>query len=229
VSAGIMADSSSLRPTAYRALFLGLLTAVGGLLFFAWLADQVLKGGTRRFDYAVRELLHQQANPALTAAMRAASFVGSPVFLIPLGFLVVVLYVRQGRPVTARLFVITVLGGELLDQILKLVFQRTRPVAFFGLAEPKGYSFPSGHALTACAFYGVLAAFAAARTESRARRWIYWIASGLLVAVIGISRIYLGVHYPSDVLGGYTAALVWILSVASVRRWIRRQRTISRP
>jgi undecaprenyl-diphosphatase len=211
-----------LRPTPYRALFLGLLAAAAALLFFAWLAEEILNGGTRRFDDAIRLLLHQHASPALTSAMRAASFIGSPVFLIPLGILVVALFLRQGRPVTARLFVITVIGGEVLDQILKLAFHRTRPVAFFGLPEPLGYSFPSGHALASCAFYGVLAAFAAARTESRARRWIYRIAAAMVIAIIGVSRIYLGVHYPSDVLGGYAAALVWVFTVASVRRWMRR-------
>jgi len=205
------------------------LTAAAALLFFAWLANEILKGDTRQFDDAIRTLLHQHANPALTAAMRAASFVGSPVFLVPLGILVVVLYVRQRRPVTARLFVLTVIGGELLDQVLKLAFHRTRPPAFFGLAQPLGYSFPSGHALAACAFYGVLAAFAAARTESPARRWTYRVAAGLLIALIGVSRIYLGMHYPSDVLGGYAAAMVWVFTVASARRWMRRSRATFRP
>jgi len=210
------------RPTPYRALSVGLLAAATALLFFAWLADEILKGGTRRFDDAVRQLLHQHASPALTAAMRAASFIGSPAFLIPMGILVVALYLRQGRPLAARLFVITVLGGEVLDQVLKLAFHRTRPAAFFGMPEPLGYSFPSGHALAACAFYGVVAAFAATRTESRVWRWVYRIAAATLIAIIGISRIYLGVHYPSDVLGGYAAALGWVFTVATVRRWMRR-------
>jgi len=217
-----------LRPTPYRALFLGLLAAAAALLFFAWLAEEILKGGTRRFDDAIRLLLHQHASPALTAAMRAASFIGSPAFLIPLGILVVALYLRQGRPVTARLFVITVIGGEVLDQVLKLAFHRTRPPAFFGLPEPLGYSFPSGHALAACAFYGVLAAFAAARTEKRTLRWIYQIAAAMVIATIGVSRIYLGVHYPSDVLGGYAAALGWVFTVASARRWMRHARARAR-
>ena len=217
-----------MRATPYRALFLGLLAAVTALLFFAWLAEEILKGGTRRFDDAIRLLLHQHASPALTAAMRAASFIGSPAFLAPLGILVVALYLRQGRPLTARLFVITVIGGEVLDQVLKLAFHRTRPAAFFGLPEPLGYSFPSGHALAACAFYGVLAAFAAARTEKRTLRWIYQIAAAMVIATIGVSRIYLGVHYPSDVLGGYAAALVWVFTVASARRWMRHAKARAR-
>jgi undecaprenyl-diphosphatase len=169
-------------------------------------------------------LVHGHANPALTAAMRGLSQVGSPASLIALGALVIIFFVRAGRPRTAILFIIAILGAELLDQVLKLLFHRTRPVAFFGLAEPIGYSFPSGHSLVSCVFFGVLAAFAAARTESRARRWLYYIVAALMIGAIGFSRIYLGVHYLSDVLAGYAGAIVWVFSVASARRWRRRAR-----
>jgi membrane-associated phospholipid phosphatase len=209
---------------SYRPLIAGLLVAAAALLLFAWLSQQMLGGYTLHFDEQVRALLHQHANPALTRFMLWVSFMGSPGLLIGLGVVVVMGYARQGKPRTALLFVITVAGAEVLDEILKLVFHRTRPVAFFGLREPAGYSFPSGHALVSCAFFGVLAAFAAARTERRALRWIYRAAAAILIALIGISRIYLGVHYPSDVLAGYAAALVWVFSVATARRWTRRPR-----
>ncbi len=159
--------------------------------------------------------------------MRGASFLGSPTFLIPLGILVVAGFLWQGRPRTARLFVVIAIGSEVLDEILKLAFHRMRPAAFFELPEPLGYSFPSGHAMVSCAFYGALAAFAAARTKSGPRRWRHRIAAALLIAVIatiGVSRIYLGVHYPSDVVGGYTAAIVWLFIVASARRSIPARR-----
>jgi undecaprenyl-diphosphatase len=206
-------------------LILGLLAAAAALLFFGWLTGQVIEGDTRQFDDQVRLLVHQHASPTLTAVMRAISLAGSPGFLIAVAALAIVRFRMTGRPRTAVLFLITVIGAEALDQILKLVFHRTRPVAFFGLNEPVGYSFPSGHALVCCSFYGVLAAFAAARTRSRARRWMYWMAAALLIATIGISRIYLGVHYPSDVLAGYAAAVVWVLSVASAWRWMRQSRS----
>lgn len=209
---------------ASRTLILGLLVASAALLLFAWLANEMLEGDTRHFDEYVRQAVHQYASPSLTAVMKVFSFIGSPAFLIAVGAVVVAGYVRTGRPRLALLFVITVVGAEALDQILKLLFHRTRPVAFFGLAEPRGYSFPSGHALVACAFYGVLAAFESARAQSRVRRWIYRIVAALLIGMIGLSRIYLGVHYPSDVLAGYAAAVVWVLSVASARRWLRQSR-----
>src|SRR5579871_3054461 len=152
------------RPPSYRPLILGLLAAVAALLFFAWLSEEMLAGDTMHLDEQVRGWVHAQATPASTRVMRGISFIGSPGVLIAVGVLVVAGYVRGGKPRMALLFVITIAGAEVLDQILKLVFRRTRPVAFFGLAEPVGYSFPSGHSLVSCAFFGVLAAFAGART-----------------------------------------------------------------
>src|SRR5215469_12437387 len=141
-----------LPPPSYRPLILGLLVAVAALLFFAWLGEEMLAGDTLHFDEQVRVWVHAQATPALTGVMRGASFVGSPGVLLAVGVLVVAGYVWAGKARMALLFVITVVGAEVLDQILKLVFRRTRPVAFFGLHQPLGYSFPSGHSLVSCAF-----------------------------------------------------------------------------
>lgn len=194
-----------------------LLVAAGALLLFAWLAQEVMRGGTQQFDDRLRALVHAHASPALTAVMRGVSFIGAPGALIPAGAIVVFWLVRAGRPRTAVLFLVTVLGAEALEQLLKLVFRRTRPAAFFGLAEPAGYSFPSGHALVSCAFFGALAVVVAARPGNRARRWTYCVAAALAAAAIGFSRVYLGMHYPTDVLGGYAAALVWLSTVMRAR------------
>jgi undecaprenyl-diphosphatase len=208
-------------PAAYRSLIFGLLVAALSLLVFAWLAEGIGRSDIPRYDEQIRAAVHRHSYPPLTAIMSAISLAGSPAVLFALAIVAIARYVRQGRPPAAWLLVITVLGAEALEQLLKLVFHRTRPVAFFGLREPLGYSFPSGHAMVSCSFFGVLAAFAAARAKSPAWRWFYRISAALLVAAIGLSRIYLGVHYPSDVLAGYAAALVWVFSVASARRWIR--------
>jgi undecaprenyl-diphosphatase len=151
--------------------------------------------------------------------MRGLSQIGQPAVLISLGALIVFWLARIGRSRTALLFAIVVAGAELLDQLLKLVFHRPRPVPFFGLATPDGYSFPSGHALVSCAFFGSLAAIAAARTTRGTLRMTYYAAAAATTGAIGFSRIYLGVHYPSDVLGGYAAAVVWCFSVV---RWRSR-------
>src|ERR1051326_3170744 len=100
-----------------------------------------------------------------------------------------------------------------MDEGLKLLFERHRPEAYFGLVEPLGYSFPSGHSMASCCFYGGLALIAAGRARSRGMRWGIYSGAAMVIGGIGLSRVYLGVHYPTDVLGGYTAALAWLVLV----------------
>jgi undecaprenyl-diphosphatase len=113
-------------------------------------------------------------------------------------------------------FAVAALGAEALDQIMKLLFYRPRPEPFFGLASPVTHSFPSGHAMVSCCFFGVLAAILAARQPSLLKRIAIFAAAALLVALMGFSRVYLGLHYPTDVLAGYAAAVVWLAVVRTV-------------
>jgi undecaprenyl-diphosphatase len=117
----------------------------------------------------------------------------------------------QRRP--AVFLIVATLGGETIDQALKVFFHRTRPEAFFGLAQPETYSFPSGHSMASCCFYGAAAALLGTRIHSRAARAALWAGAAVLVAAIGFSRVYLGFHYPTDVLGGYTAGLAWLAAL----------------
>jgi len=103
-------------------------------------------------------------------------------------------------------------GALVLDISLKYAFHRQRPTPFF-VPLPHTYSFPSGHALFSFCFYGVLAGLIADRVKSRAVEVCVWVAAALLIAAIGLSRIYLGVHYPTDVIAGYVAAAVWVSSM----------------
>lgn len=206
-----------------RLLYLGFIAAAASLIFFSWLAREVLRGQTAGFDAAVRAAVHRWASPDLTLAMRGFTQLGAPPFVIGAGALIVWRLAALGRKRAAVLFVTSVIGGEALDQILKLLFHRPRPEAFFGLAEPVTYSFPSGHAITSACFYGVLAAILSMRTRSVARKTALWIFAVFMAALIGLSRIYLGVHFPSDVAAGYAAAVIWVGAVrAGYHVWLRR-------
>jgi undecaprenyl-diphosphatase len=125
------------------------------------------------------------------------------------------LYFHRSR--LAALLGITMVGMGALDEALKLAFRRPRPVAFFG-PTPNSYSFPSGHAFGSVCFYGVLAAILATRVRGTAAKWSVWTVAILLMAMIGFSRIYLGVHYPSDVIAGYCAGAVWVAAVGLLDR-----------
>ena len=199
-------------------LLLGaLLAAVVSLFLFGWLAEEMLEGDTQKFDMAVRNAIHQHAAPALTRLMQAFSFLGSvgTVSVLCVVILGAFLYFHRSR--LAALLGITMVGMGALDEALKLAFRRPRPVAFFG-PTPNSYSFPSGHAFGSVCFYGVLAAILAARVRGTAAKWSVWTIAILLMAMIGFSRIYLGVHYPSDVIAGYCAGAVWVAAVGLLDR-----------
>jgi undecaprenyl-diphosphatase len=194
-------------------LLLGALSIAAIALFvFGWLAEEMLEGNTQQFDSYVRAAVHQLATPGLTRLMQGFSFLGSvaAVTAMCLAAIGVSLYFRRTR--TAALLAITMLGVAALDVALKHAFHRPRPVAFFG-ATPSSYSFPSGHALGSFCFYGMLATILAARARGRGAKICIWMAAVFLVGIIGFSRIYLGMHYPSDVIAGYCAAAVWVGAV----------------
>ncbi len=193
-------------------LLVALLIAATALFVFGRLAEEMLEGDTQKFDTFVRTAVHQHATPGLTKLMQGLSFLGSvaTVSILCVVAISVFLYIRRSR--MAALLGITMGGMAALDVALKLAFHRPRPVAFFG-PTPGSYSFPSGHAFGALCFYGVLAAILAARARGRGAQWCIWTGAVLLIGMIGFSRIYLGVHYPSDVIAGYCAGAVWVGAV----------------
>lgn len=184
------------------------------LVFFGWLAEEVLEGDTLRFDNHIRSEVHANSTPALTGAMRFFTTVGAPQVEVPLATAILFVFWRIRWPRAAVLLVIAMVGGGVLVGVLKLAFHRARPAPFFGLNPPGSYSFPSGHALFALCFYGMLASLLVSRTSRRSHRVLIWIFATTLILAIGFSRIYLGVHYPTDVIAGYAAGFVWVFAVS---------------
>jgi undecaprenyl-diphosphatase len=205
-------------------LLTGLILAVGALVFFGWLAGEIFEGETKVFDETVRQAANEIASPVLTHLMMFVSFVGSAVFLAPLGVVFVVIFLRLKWRRATVLFAVAMAGEVILSLTLKGVFQRTRPEALFGYALPSSYSFPSGHALGAFCFFGILAWLITARLKTRRAKILVWMTAATLIFSIGFSRIYLGVHFASDVIGGYSAALVWTVTVALGDFFFNRRR-----
>jgi undecaprenyl-diphosphatase len=196
------------------------LAAALALVLFVWLAREVMRGDAMRLDTPIRNAVHARSSPPLTAMMRGVSLVGSEFGLAPLGIILFWWLMAAGRRRAAVVFAAAALGAEALDQIMKLLFHRPRPEPFFGLTSPVTHSFPSGHAMESCCFFGVLAVILAARgapwARSHTRRVAIFAAAALLVGLMGFSRVYLGFHYPTDVLAGYAAAVVWLAVVRTV-------------
>jgi undecaprenyl-diphosphatase len=202
-------------------LLVSLVCAVISLVLFARLAEEMLEGDTRQFDTVIRQFVHSHASVRLTAVMRFVTTLGSPLIVsITTAAGSFALWVAGQR--RKSLFIaITVIGGSLLMWVLKLSFHRERPQPFFDTQLPTSYSFPSGHALLSFCLCGAGAALLSADQKNRWARIAIWTVAVVLVVAIGFSRIYLGVHYPSDVLAGYLGALVWILGVGIAYRKAR--------
>ena len=210
-------------------LLLGLAAAIGALIFFSWLTDQVFEGDALQFDEATRAAVHTLASPLMTAVMRFLSFVGSTIVLTIGTIIVCVWFATKKWGREAKLFAATMIGAALLNITLKLTFQRARPTPFFNLTPPETYSFPSGHSLASACFFGALAAILTARLKRRRARTMVWIVCATMFLSIGFSRIYLGVHHTTDVIAGFSAALIWILVVRFVEISLSHKRRKTKP
>ncbi|MBA3345852.1 MAG: phosphatase PAP2 family protein [Gemmatimonadales bacterium] len=208
------------------ALGLGLLAAIASLGLFTWLADEVVEGDTQAIDDWLLLGLHDFATPWLTDLMRIASVWGAPSRLAIFGAAAAAYFLVRGWRRGTVLIGVTLAGGALLDTVLKQTFGRARPTPFFDhYPAPETFSFPSGHALFSVCFFGGVAALLAARIRRPAFRVAVWLLAGAVIVLIGLSRVYLGVHYPSDVIAGYSAGTIWVAAVALADRVAERRRT----
>jgi membrane-associated phospholipid phosphatase len=205
-------------------LLIGLLSAAGALLLFTWLGREILEGEVLAFDDRLRESVHGLASPGLTTIMRAASLYGGPAVLIPAGLLAAVAFLMKGWRRGALLTLVLLSGAGLLNGLLKFSFARVRPTSYFDYPLPGSPSFPSGHALYAAGVFGGLAVLLTARMENRLHQFLVWLFAVSLILLVGLSRVYLGVHYPSDVLAGYAIGVIWVTTVAFGDRLVTHRR-----
>ena len=181
---------------------------------FAELADEVVEGESRRFDRAVLLWINAHSPEWLDGPMRLVTALGYYWVVMPLLAVAVLGFYLAGWRLSAILVLVSTVGGSLLTAVLKAVFERSRPEVFESGYKAAFYSFPSGHATVAVGFYGALTLILAYRLRGYAR-WIVVAFGVLLVLLIGFSRLYLGVHYPTDVLAGFLAAPLWLVFVGA--------------
>jgi undecaprenyl-diphosphatase len=207
-------------------LTVGLLLSAAALGLFAWVAHVVIgQGAIVRFDNEFGESLahHREAHPWARGFFFGVTQLGSVEFMTGLVLAVGLLLLVRRQRLLALVWLFAVLGGGLLDAGIKLVFQRERP-AFRdpGILETTA-SFPSGHSMGSIIGYGLLAYFLILILP---RGWMRWTIPVLLIGVallIGCSRIYLGAHYFSDVLGGFLVGTAWLAACITGIEAIRRR------
>lgn len=211
-------------------LTIGLVVAAGATWIFAALLDAVFDRATMvRWDMAVAERIHQTVTPAGTRIFDWVTRVGSPNSMTWMTIVICLLLFSSGRVQLGILWVAAFAGGAGLETILKSVVHRTRPEYAGHYLASGSYSFPSGHATLS--FLGVsMLLYTLISTHRLTKRWarIVFISLGALwILLVGISRIYLGVHFPSDVLGGYTIAAAWFTTCVTLANVAVRRRPAS--
>ena len=180
------------------------------LLSLGWLCEEVLEKETFRWDTATLLGLHQWANPVLDTVMLSITRLGDPDFVVVIVAISLGWLLWQRQRLKAGTLLIVCMGTLLLNQGMKLAFARPRPLLWQRLIEETSYGFPSGHALGSLVLYGFMGYVIADRYPRQARS-IYSISVGL-IALIGFSRLYLGVHYPTDILAGYAVGFLWLIT-----------------
>jgi undecaprenyl-diphosphatase len=196
-------------------LFVGLGLCV--LLFaFVSLAGEVTEGDTQAFDTKILRALRDPADPSrpigpgwIEGPLLDLTAMGGPTVL---GFVVLAVagfLVLQTRYRTALVVAITAAGGEVLDTTMKYMFNRPRPTIVPHLRVVYSTSFPSGHAMESAIVYLTLGAILMRVAESRLTKIYILSVAVMLTALVGVSRVYLGVHYPTDVIGGWIVGFMW--------------------
>ncbi|WP_239614846.1 phosphatase PAP2 family protein [Cohnella mopanensis] len=176
--------------------------------------------GISGFDSSVISEVQGWESNGLTSVMKTFSWLGSTSVVIVIALLILLFLAFILGHRMELLFLIASLGGaSLLNRVLKITFQRERP-NLHRLAEELGYSFPSGHSMAAFALYGALTYLLWKHVKSGRGRALLVTIGAIIVFSIGISRVYLGVHYPSDIVGGYLASGVWLGLMIEVFRII---------
>lgn len=198
---------------------------------FSTLLFQVLaKGPLTRLDGRVANALNARVHrhPAWVRTLQVISAFGRPPVLAAFVVVAAVLLWRTARHRSAAFVVVASAGGGIVDSLVKVAVDRPRPVVDHPVATALGKSFPSGHAMSSTVTYGALLVALWPLLGPLARRIAPWLVAAVVVA-IGSSRLLLGVHFVSDVVGGYVLGLAWLLgSVAAFETWTVEERRAAR-
>ena len=207
-------------------LIAGLLIFTVMTLIVGRLGEEIANGAPLTLtDIKFTGWLQDHRNRTLTTVLRVATELGSNwIAFVTAGMLGVYL-LRKRRIYWLVAIWLSVFGGMGLNALLKYAFQRPRPRFDGPILSFTGYGFPSGHTMAATVLYGVLAVFLVAQTKHLAARAMVILSAGLLIAIVGFSRIYLGAHYLSDVLGAIAEGLAWLSLCLSVIYSVWRHKT----
>lgn len=185
--------------------------SVFSILAFYKISSLLLDNEIAAFDESVYQYIRGLASPIMDKSMLWATFLGNRQFIVVfcLCLMIYYLFLRPHRWYSIKIPAVAI-GSISANIILKEIYDRSRPTAF-QMIEASGLSFPSGHAMFNLSFYGLLIYIAHKEIQNRILRVASILFLSILILSIGLSRIYLGVHYASDVLAGFCAGFIWLI------------------
>lgn len=208
----LFSKSSRVAFTVCIEVLLGLLFTTASLALFLKLAEDVVNQEVVTIDWAIIHFVYLFRTPAMTQLMLLFTFLGGQLFVSGAIITTIIFLFFNKHRKDALVFAFILFLGIGLNYFLKDLFHRPRP-NFFPLVHEATYSFPSGHAMNSFIFYTSLSYFIVRKLQKKKLKYILMFFFSVLIGLIGISRIYLGAHYPSDVLAGYFAGFWWFVIV----------------
>lgn len=194
-----------------RFIFYAISVFIAFCFIFWRFADELIEKELHKFDLIIIDWVQSFISVKHTKLMEFITFFGSFIAIIGIAILTIIIMLLKKKRWEALFFLIAVLGSSFFNTILKWIFHRTRPT-IHPIIQETGYSFPSGHSMVSFVMYGMLAYFSLFFFSKKWRAKIITIIFfSVLVLFIGLSRIYLGVHYPSDVIAGFSAGGAWLV------------------
>jgi undecaprenyl-diphosphatase len=186
----------------------GLFLCLAIIYLLAELSDEVLEKEAFGFDKTILLWIHHFANPSIDTIMLNITKLGNPSIVVFIALVTwIILWFGHYRQ-EAKIFLLNCLGGAILNYGLKLFFSKPRPQLWKSPVSEDSYSYPSGHAMGSMVLYGFIT-YLLATYYPKYAAFFYFFAT-ILIAAIGFSRLYLGVHWPTDIIAGYGTGFLWI-------------------
>jgi membrane-associated phospholipid phosphatase len=180
------------------------------VLLLGWLCQEVWQKESWPLDTSLLLNIHQWANPLLDRVMLSITSLGDPEFVVVIIVLSAGWLLWRQRWDKIKILALACLGVLILNQGMKMIFTRPRPTLWPSLLHETSFGFPSGHALGSIVLYGLLAYFYAMHHPHQVKG--VYIKAIVLIGLIGCSRLYLGVHYPTDIIAGYITGWLWLMA-----------------
>ncbi len=182
-----------------------LIAIIAGLVIFSATAVIIVSGNEAGFDDGIRFWVYEHRNPVLDRFFITVTYMGNWQFMVLIGICLLVF--SKTRKTAGIPFAVTSLTSTLIYKLIKSTFQRPRPDLMYRIIEQGGFSFPSGHSMNCMVCYGILIYLIRRNVkDKKAANLLTGICAGLIV-LIGISRVYVGVHFPTDIIGGWSLGI----------------------